>query len=115
MGISSKDTAERTITPVVWLVPEAAAGLHAARRWYDAHPPRLGFAFALEVEDAITRIVSNPLAFPFVRGGSRRTALRRFPHAVHFRIHHDHIVILAVIAGRTTGTPRMPSTERLSS
>ncbi len=85
------------MTPVVVFVPEAADGVVAARAWYDAHPPRLGRAFAIDLEEAVARILQNPLAFPFVRGGSRQAALKRFPHTIQFRIHHDHVVIVAIV------------------
>ncbi len=88
------------MTPLVLFTPDAARGVREARLWYDRRAPKLGLAFALEIHGAIGRILANPLAYPFMRGGTRRSVLHRFPHAVHFRIHNDHIIVLAVLRAR---------------
>lgn len=71
-----------------------------ARAWYDERSEGLGAAFASTVESVIERITEGPLAYPRVRGDTRRAVLRRFPYAVYFRVLADEIVILAVIHGR---------------
>jgi toxin ParE1/3/4 len=40
------------------------------------------------------------LAYPRVKGDTRRAAVRRFPYAVYFRPIKDEIIVLAVMHGR---------------
>ena len=76
--------------------PQAEAEALDARRWYEARRAGLGDKFGAEVDAAVARIVERPLAFPRVRGETRRAVLTRFPYALFFRITDDSIVILAV-------------------
>jgi hypothetical protein len=61
--------------------PEAEAGfeLLEARSWYEKQRPGLGCAFADAVEDVLAGISQTPLAYPFVRGETRRALVQRFP------------------------------------
>lgn len=45
-------------------------------------------------------IAEQPLAYPRVRGETRRGLVRRFPYAIYFRILAGEVVILAVMHGR---------------
>ena len=76
--------------------PQAEAEALEARRWYEARRAGLGEEFGAEVDAAVARIVEHPLAFPRVRGETRRAVLTRFPYALYFRITDDGIVVLAV-------------------
>lgn len=76
--------------------PEAQAEALEARRWYEARRGGLGEEFGAEVDAAVARIVEHPLAFPRVRGETRRVVLTRFHYALYFRITDDNIVVLAV-------------------
>lgn len=76
--------------------PQAQAEAVEVRRWYEARRAGLGEEFGAEVDAAVARIVDHPLAFPRVRGETRRVVLMRFPYALYFRITDDSIVILAV-------------------
>lgn len=80
--------------------PEAEAELLESRAWYEERQPGLGATFAAVVESAIEQIVETPLAYPWVRGATRRAILRRFPYAVYFQVLPEEVVILAVIHGR---------------
>ena len=76
--------------------PQAEAEALEARRWYEAKRTGLGDELGAELDAAVTRIVEYPLAFPRVRGETRRAVLTRFPYALYFRITDDSIVVLAV-------------------
>lgn len=71
-----------------------------ARAWYEAERVGLGGIFAAAVETTITAILQNPLAYPRVKGDSRRALVRRFPYAVYFHPFDDEIIVLAVMHGR---------------
>jgi toxin ParE1/3/4 len=58
--------------------------------------PRLVFRPEAEAE----LLLHNPLAYPRVRGDTRRALVRRFPYAVYFRPTADETVVLAVMHGR---------------
>lgn len=88
------------MTPRLVLRPQAEAELLDARDWYEDQRPRLGSAFATEVDRTLDGIVQAPLAYPRVQGDIRRALVRRFPYAIYFRAMPDEIVVLAVIHGR---------------
>lgn len=77
--------------------PQAEADLVEARNWYEERQPGLGARFAALVESTIEQIAETPLAYPRVRGETRRAVLRRFPYAVYFQVLPEEVVILAVI------------------
>lgn len=76
--------------------PQAEDEALNVQRWYDARRIGLGDEFGAEVDAAVARIVESPLAFPRVRGETRRAVLARFPYALYFRVTDKHIVVLAV-------------------
>lgn len=88
------------MTPRLVFRPEAQTELLAARSWYETEHVGLGAVFAAAVETTITGVLQNPLAYPRVRGETRRALVRRFPYAVYFRPIADEIVVLAVMHGR---------------
>ena len=80
--------------------PLADAEVREARQWYEERRCGLGAKFAAAVDEAVTQITENPLAFPCVRGETRRAILRRFPYCLYFRVLRDEVVVLAVVHGR---------------
>ena len=88
------------MTPRLVFRPEAEAELLVVRDWYEAGGVGLGTAFAAAVETTVTAILQNPLAYPRVKGDTRRALVRRFPYAVYFHAAGDEIIILAVMHGR---------------
>lgn len=87
------------MTPRLVFRPEAEAELLDARAWYEGERVGLGVLFAAAVETTVTAILQDPLAFPRVKGDTRRALVRRFPHAVYFRPIEDEIIVLAVMHG----------------
>lgn len=88
------------MTPRLVFRPEAEAELLGARAWYEGERVGLGAIFAAAVETTVTAILQNPLAYPRVKGDTRRALVRRFPYAVYFRPIGDEIIVLAVMHGR---------------
>ena len=77
--------------------PEADAELNAAAGWYDGRVRGLGAAFLDETDAAISRIITTPEAFGFVRSDVRCPLLHRFPFGILYRVESDRIFILAVM------------------
>ena len=88
------------MTPRLVFRPEAEAELLDARAWYEGERAGLGAIFAAAVETTVTAILQNPLAYPRVKGDTRRALVRQFPYAVYFRPTDDEIIVLAVMHGR---------------
>ena len=87
------------MTPSLVFWPEAEAELLGARAWYEGERVGLGAIFAAAVETTVIAILHNPLAYPRVKGDTRRALVRRFPYAVYFRPIGDAIIVLAVMHG----------------
>jgi plasmid stabilization system protein ParE len=88
------------VTPRLVFRPEAEAELLDARAWYEGQRVGLGATFAAAVETTLTAILQDPLAYPRVKGDTRRALVPRFPYAVYFRTIGDEIIVLAVMHGR---------------
>lgn len=84
------------MTRAISFRPEAEAEAVETRDWYEGRRAGLGAAFRRALDEAVERIVANPLQFPRARGETRRAILRRFPYAVYFRVAGEDIVVLAV-------------------
>jgi len=75
---------------------EAEAEALEARRWYEGRRLGLGDEFGAAVDATVARMVERPVAFPRIRGETRRAVLTSFPYALYFRITEESIVVLAV-------------------
>ncbi len=71
-----------------------------AAAWYEDRRRGLGQEFAADVMDSIERAAERPQQYPVVAGDVRRTACRRFPFAIYFRVRGESLVVLAVFHGR---------------
>ena len=67
-----------------------------AQRWYEGRRLGLGEESGAAVDATVARMVERPLAFPRVRGETRRAVFIRFPYALYFRVPDESIVVLAV-------------------
>jgi plasmid stabilization system protein ParE len=88
------------VIPRLVFRPEAEAELLDARAWYEEERVGLGAIFAAPVETTVTATLQNLLAYPHVKGDTRRVLVRRFPYAVYFRPLDDEIIVLVVMHGR---------------
>ena len=79
----------------------AEADLAEAAQWYNQRQPGLGEKFLREVDQAIARVLENPLAFPVIRRRHevRRVLIQRFPYRIFFSLKGDTIVVHAVLHG----------------
>ena len=71
--------------------------LNDAAHYYELESPGLGFAFLSEAERVCAAIAEYPEAAPAVLEGIRRRLFLRFPYAVLYRAHDDHIRVLAIM------------------
>jgi plasmid stabilization system protein ParE len=78
----------------------ASAEFEEAAIWYESQRHGLGDEFSSEVGLAIEKVAENPALYPVVFGDIRRTATRRFPFAIYFRVRESVVVVLAVFHGR---------------
>jgi len=75
----------------------AEVELAEAVDWYNDQSEGLGFEFAAEVRQALTRIVDNPEAWHPLTAETRRCRTRRFPYGVVYQVRHDGILVVAVM------------------
>lgn len=64
--------------------------------WYNDREDELGYDFLDELDRAIRRIKSFPLASAEIEPGIRRCLLGRFPYAVIYGIDDELIIVIAV-------------------
>src|SRR5215510_4054160 len=86
--------------PRLFLEDEARDDLVDAFHWYDGQRAGLGSEFLAAVAFVLERIEENPLAYPIVRGATRRILVRRFPYSVFYVVDPDLIAVTAVMHGR---------------
>ena len=79
----------------------AEADVAEAAQWYNERQLGLGEKFIREVDQAIVRILENPLAFPVIlrRHEVRRVLTKRFPYRIFFSLKDDAVVVHAVLHG----------------
>ena len=76
--------------------PQAEDDALEVRTWYESRREGLGREFGTAVDELVTRIADNPLAFQRAHGEMRRAVLAQFPYAIYFRVEGDEIVVLAL-------------------
>jgi hypothetical protein len=67
-----------------------------AARYYEQKSSGLGAQFLDAIDETAKHIQQNPEWFEIVEDDVRRTAVKRFPYSVFFRIIVDMVRILAV-------------------
>jgi len=77
--------------------PEAEAEFNAAIDWYEDRSPSLGLEFADEVQAAIQRALTFPLAWQVLEGDIRRTPVNRYPYGVLYAPEPGRLFIVAVM------------------
>jgi len=88
---------------VVWTIsphPSATEEAREAHLWYLARSPAAAATFMAELDAAVATIAEAPERWPELPNGRRRYVMRRFPFVLVFRIHTDHVRLLAVQHGR---------------
>lgn len=75
----------------------AEAELQETIDYYNMQSEGLGFEFALEVKDTISRIVLYPRAWTPLSNRTRRCRTKRFPYALVYQVREDFVLIVAVM------------------
>ena len=75
--------------------PDAEGDFAQAFDWYEGRKPGLGFEFIDAVDDALSALRQNPLAFAKLHREARRILLKRFPYGIYFVFDGDVISVLA--------------------
>jgi len=87
------------VTREVRLRPEAEQDLVEAATWYEANQPGLGQHFLDEVNETLTSIGEQPLAYTLVHRSVRRALLKRFPFGVFYFASDPTLIVVAVLHG----------------
>ena len=77
--------------------PPVDLDVEGAFEWYENERPGLGVEFLAELRATYFRLADGPLKYQELRGGIRRSLLRRFPYVVYFAIEADIVVVVAVL------------------
>ncbi len=75
--------------------PHAQAEFDQAERYYERQVPGLGGHFRREVQNALKRLQTWPLAAPIESGEIRRLILSRFPYKLLYSIEADGLYVIA--------------------
>jgi hypothetical protein len=65
--------------------------------YYNEQCPGLGYEFAAEIKNTLSRIVSFPNAWPLFSQRTRRCMANRFPYGILYQIRTDHILVTALM------------------
>jgi len=76
--------------------PAAQQEVEEATDFLEGRRPGLGAAFLRDLERALARVGSRPLAFPTLDDDLRRALLDRFPNAVIYDVREDRVEVLAL-------------------
>jgi plasmid stabilization system protein ParE len=87
------------VTREVRLRPEAEQDLVEAATWYEVNQPGLGQQFLDEVQETLSSISEQPLAYTLVYRSVRRALLSRFPFGVFYVMSDPTLIVVAVLHG----------------
>lgn len=82
------------------LTPAAEADVSDIHSWYRQQREGLALEFKRALDECMTRMEQDPLAYPNVHGSVRRALLRRFPYCVFFTVEAAEVVVHGVFHGR---------------
>lgn len=85
---------------IIRFTPEADAELAESRQWYARQRENLDTEFMQKIDDALSRIVSNPQSYPIVYKTLRRAVVRRFPFAIFYEVVGQELQVVAVYHSR---------------
>jgi hypothetical protein len=66
-------------------------------RWYDCQLAGLGNKFESDLENAISKLINNPLSFKAVYTNIRRVHLKHFPYLIFYQVIEDDIHLYGVM------------------
>ena len=76
--------------------PETQLDIEDAFEWYSTQNPKLGSEFVRAIDSAISKIGTDPFAYPVIHRQTRRILLRRFPHRLFYTINQEQQIISIV-------------------
>ena len=85
---------------IVRFTPQAETELAEARAWYAHQREDLDLEFMRSIDDAVSRIVTNPHRYPNTYRSLRRCVVRRFPFAIFYEVASDEVEVIAVFHSR---------------
>ncbi len=77
--------------------PDAELEFVKSIEYYEGCENGLGYDFALEVYDAIKRIIAYPNAWQVLEENIRRSLVNRFPYGIIYVFENDEVLILAIM------------------
>ena len=92
------------VTLSTTITPAAEADLTEVIAWYESKRPDLSFDFLLSLDATLDHIARHPESYAMVAPAVRRALLRRFPHAVYYRLKAT-IEVIAIV--HTHRSPRV--------
>lgn len=81
--------------PIAFL-PEAERDLNEAFEWYESQRRGLGLDLIGAVDETLSRIGQNPMAYGMVHRDLRKATARRFPYSIVFRVEQEQVLVVAV-------------------
>ena|SRR5438105_2279967 len=83
----------------VALRPEARRDAQEARDYLETQRSGLGQAFLDRLNETLARIGDMPELYGVIWRNVRAARLRKFTYVVYYRVHRDHVEVLAVMHG----------------
>lgn len=90
------------MTPPTRLLPDAEAEVANGAAWYESKRRGLGVEFVAAIDEAMSRIASNPDACPRWRDDRpyRMCVVHRFPYLVFYSVEGTEVIVAAVAHGK---------------
>ncbi|OZH54132.1 toxin, RelE family protein, partial [Hydrocoleum sp. CS-953] len=71
--------------------------LDAAYVWYENSRQELGEEFLNAIDNCLSLIQANPLAYPIIYKQIHRTIVRKFPYGIFYLLKDDAVVVIACL------------------
>jgi len=100
LGSGAGSSIEEAVSLPVVLRPEASRDAEEARDYLETQRAGLGQAFLNRLNEVLSGIGAMPELYAVVWQNVRSARLRQFTYVVYYRVHDDHVEVLAVMHGR---------------
>jgi plasmid stabilization system protein ParE len=87
--------------------PEAEFDLEDAFAWYESQDVGLGSEFVRAIDNSISTIGRNPLAYRLIYQQARRVLVRRFPYCLFYVVEEDTYRICDRLFSQQTQSQRL--------
>lgn len=89
----------------VIIEPETELDLEEAYLWYEENRQGLGAEFLSAIDNSLSLIQANPLAYPLVYQQVRRILVRKFSYGIFYLIKDESILVIACFDTRLNPQP----------